>query len=308
MGLRDLIPALMLQLDLDQDCYDFIKWWEKVGEDSHYDWGDTDLPYLDIKDANIFEDVSWMKSKYGSVHQRTAMLLLKLKLLIDIINIKLTRKVTASRLPVELWRRAELDAIRSPVSKQWAGKPYQDLTATQQELEEQIKYTARYLQDSNQNFMQMLFEPEDYLGERPNAYSPGSYEEAQLALSYSYAAWWEHIGVLELLDSAKAIAGRDSESEIADMMKGETFKTHPGSDRTKEELLADVSRNRLWGYFDEAVEDALYLGEVKPSQVNQERRHALWEQAVAEEEAFNESDFDEEELDESDPGEDGFNA
>lgn len=31
MGLRDLAPALMLQMDQDQECYDFIKWWWTVG-------------------------------------------------------------------------------------------------------------------------------------------------------------------------------------------------------------------------------------------------------------------------------------
>jgi hypothetical protein len=27
MGVRDLIPALYIRLDQDQECYDFLKWW-----------------------------------------------------------------------------------------------------------------------------------------------------------------------------------------------------------------------------------------------------------------------------------------
>lgn len=26
MGLRDIVPTMMLRLDLDQECYDFVKW------------------------------------------------------------------------------------------------------------------------------------------------------------------------------------------------------------------------------------------------------------------------------------------
>jgi len=47
IGVRDLIPSLYLRLGRDQDCYDFLKWWY-IGTDSHYDWGNTSLPYLNI--------------------------------------------------------------------------------------------------------------------------------------------------------------------------------------------------------------------------------------------------------------------
>ena len=290
MGLRDLAPSMMLQLDLDQECYDFIKWWKLVDPDGKYDWGNTELPYLDTKDANVLEPVEYLKSKYGEVHHLATMLLLKLKLLVDIINIKITRKVIAPRLPTELWKRVELDIIRSPLSKQWTGKSYREITAVQQKLERQIKLIASYVQTANDNFIHMLFDAEEYLSEMPGAYSPGSFEEVQLVLQYSYPAWWEHKGVLDLLESARTIAGLDSESEIVDMMESKTFKTQPGSARSKEELLADVSRNRMWGYFDDAVADAYYLGKVKPSQVNRERAHAAYLQAMEDEQDFDESD------------------
>lgn len=57
MGLRDMIPALMLRLDRDQECYDFIKWWCTAGSQSTYDWGDMDAPYLDIKGVHALEHV-----------------------------------------------------------------------------------------------------------------------------------------------------------------------------------------------------------------------------------------------------------
>lgn len=48
------------------------------------------------------------------------------------------------------------------------------------------------------------------------------------------------------------------------MMKSTTFKENPGSDRTREQVLDDVSRNRLFGFIDRAIEDAQDLSERKP--------------------------------------------
>lgn len=44
------------------------------------------------------------------------------------------------------------------------------------------------------------------------------------------------------------------------MMEVETSRSVPGSSRTAEELLADVSVDRIWGYLDYAVENGSHLG------------------------------------------------
>lgn len=118
MGFRDMIPAMMLQLDQDQECYDFIKWYATTGQDSHYDWGDMDLPFLDMKNADVYEDPSYVPGKYGAPHHIAALLLLKLKLLIDNINVRLVRKVVAAaakQLPQELLDSIESAVVRSPL-------------------------------------------------------------------------------------------------------------------------------------------------------------------------------------------------
>lgn len=68
MGVRDWVPALYLRLKRDQEAYDFLKWWATEGENSDYDWGDTDLPYLNLKDQDVFEDVGFFKSTYQAAH------------------------------------------------------------------------------------------------------------------------------------------------------------------------------------------------------------------------------------------------
>ncbi|KIW52795.1 hypothetical protein PV05_08415 [Exophiala xenobiotica] len=218
MGVRDLIPPMMLQLDLDQECYDFIKWYQTEGQRSDYDWGNLDLPFLNVRGANVLEGVQYLDKKYGDVPHISALLLLKLKLLTDVIALKLTRKVIPSHLPPELWEEVEMNVIRSPISRRWAGKSSKELTNVHQKLQYQVLTLGKILRNLNEY--------------------------------YVYSAWWQHEGVLEILQSAKAIAGKDSEDEIDDMMDTSTFRNNPGSERTKKELLDDVSRNRLWGYLD----------------------------------------------------------
>lgn len=55
MGVRDVAPALDLRLGKDQECYDFCKWWATTGQEGNYDSGNLDNPYLDVKNADVFE-------------------------------------------------------------------------------------------------------------------------------------------------------------------------------------------------------------------------------------------------------------
>ena len=49
MGFRDVATP--------HECYDFIKWWSTTGIYSDCDWGDMEIPYLDVKNADPFEPV-----------------------------------------------------------------------------------------------------------------------------------------------------------------------------------------------------------------------------------------------------------
>ena len=260
MGLRDIVPAIMLRLDLDQECYDFVKWWATCDPDGNYDWGDMTLPYLDICGANVFEDPGFLLGNFPALNHIIAVLMLKLKLLVDIRNLKVTRKILRNRLPLELWELIELGVVRSPLSVQLQKEPAASLSKTEQTLVGQTRQLGAALVKANHGFMFDLFEPDEALSAKPEAYSRGFWEETALAMQNSYAAWWEIEGILDLLKDARECAARESMDEIADMMGSETFKLGPGSHRTAEELLSDVSVNRIWGYLDYAVENASYLG------------------------------------------------
>ena len=61
LGLRDKVPFVLLSLNRDEDAYNFIKWWETIDPDGHYDWGkppaSQEGEWLYLRDQNIFEDL-----------------------------------------------------------------------------------------------------------------------------------------------------------------------------------------------------------------------------------------------------------
>lgn len=292
MGLRDMLPAVMLRLDRDQDCYDFIKWWATVPGD--YDFRNTDLPYLNIKDSDVLEDPRFIITKYPALNFVVAVLLLKLKLMVDIRIIRTTRKALTPRgIPSELQLQICRAAIRSPLSRRFLGMSGRDLTQAECTLLNHARRLGATVTKANEHFMFNLFDPDGALASKPEAYSHGSWEEMALAMQNSYPAFWETVGVLELLNDARACAARDSEDEMENIMDGQGFKTGAGSSRTKEELLADVSVNRIWGYLDYAVENASYLGpwSDRPSERHTRRNKELAARALEEEKAFDDYEF-----------------
>ncbi|KAK3618098.1 hypothetical protein LTR56_024867 [Elasticomyces elasticus] len=263
LGMRRLAPTIMLRLDRDQECYDFIKWWATCDPDGHYDWGDMSLPYLSINDADVLEKPDHLsEDEYPSFDHLVAILLLKLKLLVDIRNLKVARKIFLHKnLIQDLHESIELYVVRSPLSRLFQKLSNGDLVRTETKLRMHVTTLGVKIMEKNTHFMFHLFEPDEALSEHPEYSSDGSWEESVLAVQQSYAAFWEMQGVLELLDEARACGARDSEEEIEGMMKGPVFLSDPiGRNRTPEEFLAAVSVNRSFGYIDDAIANASYLG------------------------------------------------
>ncbi|KAI1760529.1 hypothetical protein GGR53DRAFT_77120 [Hypoxylon sp. FL1150] len=258
MGVRNIVPATMLRLDLDQECYDFIKWWaEGKPEDGQYDWGDTTLPYLNFRGGEVLEDPSFLLGHYTELNFLVALLILKLKLLVDIRNLKVARKVLSQhRLPAELQTQIEQNVIRSPLSAKFQKESYASLVKTETTLSEHARQIGTNIAQENHDFMLELFEPEEALCAAPEVYSYGSWEEIALVMQNSYATWWETEGVLDLLKDARAWVARDSGSGIEACIEQEQFRKGP----TAAQIQNDLCVNRIWGYLEEAVEDASYLG------------------------------------------------
>ncbi|RMJ16658.1 hypothetical protein CDV36_003657 [Fusarium kuroshium] len=249
MGLRDLVPAMMLRLDLDQECYDFVKWWATCDSDGHYDWEDMTQPHLDLHGADVFEDPDFLE-QYPALNSIIAILILKLKLLVDIRNLKMTRKILTLRLiPHDLWHSIEVSVVRSPISLKLQRDSPDALIQTEAKLLDQTLQLGHLLAKANYSFMYYFFNPDEGLCARPEGYSKGSWEEMALALQYSYGAWWETEGVLDLLNEARECAAEASGRDI------ETLVAQSSGSLEAEQMLADLNVNKIWHYLDEAVKN-----------------------------------------------------
>ncbi|EEU38297.1 uncharacterized protein NECHADRAFT_77121 [Fusarium vanettenii 77-13-4] len=272
IGLRDLVPAMMLRLDLDQECYDFVKWWATCDSHEDYDWEDMTLPHLDIHGADVFEYPDFLE-RHPALNHIIAILLLKLKLLVDIRNLKMTRKILAlRRVPHDLWQSIELSVIRSPLSLKLQRDSPEALIQTEANLLFQTRQRGYILPEANYSFMYYFFDPDEALCARPEGYSRGSWEEMALAMQYSYAAWWETEGIMDLLNEARACAARSSGRDV------ETMVARSSDSREAEELLADLNVKQIWHHLDEAFKNASYLGpwSERPSERHIRQREEVW--------------------------------
>ncbi|KAK6435559.1 hypothetical protein LTR95_008254 [Oleoguttula sp. CCFEE 5521] len=188
MVVRDFVPPLMLRLDRDQEWYDFVKWWLTSDERADYDWGNVDLPYLNLVGENALEEADFVPDRFASAQQITSLLLLKLRLLMDATRIRLVRNVIAARLPSELVTQIEEAIVRSPFSAAACGKDVVYIRNLQAKLGRQIMTLGAKLVEVNHNVITALIEPQDWLDKLPNSYSHGSPEEAQLVMNSQHAA------------------------------------------------------------------------------------------------------------------------
>ncbi|KAI0423895.1 hypothetical protein F5Y09DRAFT_326102 [Xylaria sp. FL1042] len=250
IGARLLIPAIMLRLDLDQECYDFMKWWLVSAEDENYDWSDPTAPYIDLRGADVLEDPRPLLRKNPELNFVVALLILNLKLLVDIRNIKVTRKALSRRqLPNELRDLIEREAIRSPLSVKFQRGAPESLIEIEKTILKNTRHLGTILNETSDTFLPNLFFPEKALTERPMTYLRGSLGETALVIQDSYATWWETEGVLGLVDAANGIVMKDLRVTDDLLMTNE---------RPKNLILHCMKLT--WTYLDWAFEDASYLG------------------------------------------------
>lgn len=124
MGVRDILPSIYLRLGRDQDAYDFIKSSETTGFSSDYDFGDLNLPYLNIVDADVFESPHYLYGEFPTLAALVCVTLLKIRLLLDLVAL-MNAGCLARRLPQELLDRIKtfIPAVRTrpdqPLSHIW---------------------------------------------------------------------------------------------------------------------------------------------------------------------------------------------
>jgi hypothetical protein len=199
MGLRNLVPALLLRLGKDQECYDFIKWQAITQKTPDYDWGDMSLPFLDVKDADVFEPVDVILGRYFALSQNVSVALLKIRLLLDVRAASQPSTAMGEQL-----RQETLDSNPGQLVSAIFAKN-KDIMATKaqaaliEKLESQVKELYTAIKSTNKHFWPALLQPGAHLTARPEAYSEGSLEEMQIFLQYNYDSWVETPGAIDVV-------------------------------------------------------------------------------------------------------------
>ncbi|CAG9952928.1 unnamed protein product [Clonostachys rosea f. rosea IK726] len=239
------VPFVMMCLDLDQESCDFIK-------------GCLVDPRETFEGTDIFGSVESILGKIPSFEHTVASLLLRLKLLVDVINVIKARKVLSRiPLPVELQNVIEQNVVRSPLSAHLYKESTQALPKTQQKRIHAVCDFGSILLGGSEWFLSELFAVEQPLNIDPE-WIDDSYTARNLA-RHSYPAWRGTEGVLQLLTDARACAVKALEIGL------EEYK-HPQSMYIS---FSDKAWRLTWKYLEWAVEDATYLG--PPSERPSER-------------------------------------
>ncbi|KAM4065775.1 MYND finger domain-containing protein [Hirsutella rhossiliensis] len=167
MGLRDLIPALYIRLGRDQAAYDFVKWYATTGQDSYYNWGDVDLPFLDVKDADVLEPSQglWLEKSCLDLSHAVTVALLKVRVLLDLQAVQNAARMLRGTVPPEI-----IDLIRARLVGSVVEARPEILRSTAEEIAPLVQEIKRQ-------------------------------EEACLMLGYTFAAWAETPGAIDVVRS-----------------------------------------------------------------------------------------------------------
>ncbi|KAL8934420.1 MAG: hypothetical protein Q9211_005235 [Gyalolechia sp. 1 TL-2023] len=177
MGIRDLLPASYLRLGLDQEAYDFVKWWETKGREYDYDWGDMSLPFLDTTNADVFESPRYLCDKYPSLTNMVCLALLKLKLLMDLKALR-NSALLGGKLPRELFDRVKYFVPTSEIiRKNNEVMSSTDHTHQIRMLALQFGNLFSAITKANKHFWPALINPGENLSARPETYSMGGKQE-----------------------------------------------------------------------------------------------------------------------------------
>ena len=162
------------------------------------------MPYLDLRGSDVFEQPDFLDSGSVDLPHIAAVLLLKIKILLDLSSLDQTALV-GTKVPQEI-----LDVIREQTvstkivleNKKLAEST--DHKAVVTDLNKQIAALIKWTSKANKHFLPAIIEPRNYLTARPSAYSHGSAEQMYLALQYSYDSWSETPGAIGYLKTKLA--------------------------------------------------------------------------------------------------------
>ena len=194
LGVRQFMISLYLRTNTYkgmQDGYDFLKWWDTCDPDGHYDWGNMELPYLNIVGADMLEaPYPELLHKYASIYNVVCATLIKMRLLIQ-LNFTLSDLDTLflstirSTSPMVMFRgnQGVLSTVGSflrPSFPCFTTKKLAELRALQEALRQQVKQLMDHVENNlNNRIWKAIINPYKVMtADAPEGISAGSSEEA----------------------------------------------------------------------------------------------------------------------------------
>lgn len=209
MGLRFMVPALFIRLGNDQECYDFLKWYATTGSRGDYDWGDMDLPFLDIRDADVLESVSEFTVEYADLGHVIPLMLIKMRLLRNVKSLN-NSDFLYDRLPPEIVDRISKEIGGKILAKRKDILMNKDQDVLIENLEKQLQELFTFVKKTNKYFWPGILDPAAYLAAMmPASYSDGSEEHAQLTLKHYYDAIVETPEAIDMIKELMQKYDRD---------------------------------------------------------------------------------------------------
>ncbi|KAK2590010.1 hypothetical protein QQS21_012308 [Conoideocrella luteorostrata] len=204
MGLRGVVPFLLVRLGRDQEACDFMKWYATTGNDAQYGWGNTELPYLDVKDADILEPLGnmWITTQWLDLTHSIAVLLSKIRVLLDLQAIHAVTITLGGKLPTEILLLILADFVGPVIESRpdLLRSSIEEVSHLMVTLKSQVATLFKSADRYNRHFFRsMLNNPASAIADRSEYCSPGSHEESNTVMGFSYYAWAETPGAIQLV-------------------------------------------------------------------------------------------------------------
>ncbi|MCJ1459212.1 hypothetical protein MMC28_009589 [Mycoblastus sanguinarius] len=202
LGVRHLLPAILLRLGRDQQCYDFVKWWANNDPDGNlYGLGDPSLPFLDVVDANVFESPQYLCVDFPDLSHIVSVTLLKIKLLLD-LKVLQNSAFLVKKLPQELLEMVRRYIVASKIIwKDGNIMSLVNLADIIQKLSLQVDTLFKAVGKANKHFWTALINPAAHLNKQRTLYDPGSIWEMESHLQYCFDSWNETPGAIDIIKS-----------------------------------------------------------------------------------------------------------
>ncbi|KAF6524831.1 hypothetical protein HZS61_010626 [Fusarium oxysporum f. sp. conglutinans] len=224
LGLRDLIPHVLLRLDREQECYDFIKWWARNGPEAR-----SRSPFLNLHGANAFESLTKLSARVSnlSLSHLVALTLLKLRLYLDCESVYNFQQECILEFFEPDPSFADVDRpIGSLARNKMHSTNFDRAETLISSLRSQYLELCREANAANSYFWEALIDDEPCTP--PPHYSPGSRQEAEQVVYQCRSAWQESEDALVMVEADTSSFTRVYEGSTGSRDENPTQSEKPG--------------------------------------------------------------------------------